>query len=85
MSGKVCPQGPGEDTRTVTGEDARRRLAEVNDAQFLSPGQGVVRVTEERWRTAQRFERTGWIARYNAASRRIFKAISGSSIAAVAS
>jgi len=50
-----------ENTQMHKGEEARQLLAEVNDAAYLSDGQGVVKVPEERWQTAQRFERKGWM------------------------
>lgn len=49
------------DMETVTGEDARRLLAETNDRSFLVPGRGVVSVSRERWMIAQEAEAHGWM------------------------
>jgi SAM-dependent methyltransferase len=57
-----------ENTQIHKGEEARQLLAEVNDAAYLSDGQGVVKVPEERWRAAQRFERKGWMENWAGAT-----------------
>lgn len=47
--------------RILTGDEAKAALAEDNDRDFLSEGQGVVRVSEERWEAAQHAERRHWM------------------------
>jgi SAM-dependent methyltransferase len=49
------------DMETVTGEEARRLLAENNDQSFHVPGRGVVSVSRERWMKAQDAEAHGWM------------------------
>jgi SAM-dependent methyltransferase len=53
-----------ETATTYQGDEARKRLAKVNDRIFLSDGKGIVEVSEDRWRTAQRFERHGWMEKW---------------------
>jgi hypothetical protein len=49
------------DVRIFEGDEARRRLAEKNDARFLEGSRGVVQVDRERWSEAQRYERRTWM------------------------
>lgn len=49
------------DVRILTDEAARQALELENDREFLTDTQGVVRVTEERWRRAQTTERRHWM------------------------
>jgi SAM-dependent methyltransferase len=50
-----------ETHRVLTGEEAEAALRQRNDAPFLNPDKGVVRVSKERWDAAQRFERDYWL------------------------
>lgn len=43
-----------------TGTEAAAALATINDNQFMTPA-GIVRVTTDRWRLAQKFEETYWM------------------------
>ena len=45
----------------LTDEQARDALKRTNDSQYLSDGQGVVKVPKERWNVAQSFERNYWL------------------------
>lgn len=56
-----------EQTRVLRGEEAQRAIRDRSDAEFLS-AEGIVRVSPERWKTAQLFERTGWMEKWNGAS-----------------
>jgi SAM-dependent methyltransferase len=50
------------DFEVVTGEEARARLAALNDREFLSEDGGVVAVSRKRWQLAQDAEANGWMA-----------------------
>ncbi|HKV40727.1 MAG TPA: class I SAM-dependent methyltransferase [Blastocatellia bacterium] len=50
-----------ETHKILTGPEAREALSHQNDAQYLTDGQGVVRVPLSRWETAQQFERRYWM------------------------
>ncbi len=56
-----------ENTGVLRGEEAERAIRERSDARFLSE-EGIVRVPAERWKTAQQFERTGWMEKWHGAS-----------------
>ena len=56
-----------EQTQVLTGRAAEEAIQKRSDAAFLSQD-GVVRVSQERWETAQRFERTGWMEKWAGAS-----------------
>jgi SAM-dependent methyltransferase len=49
------------DTSLTTGDSAEKKLAQSNDKSFLEKGVGVVEVSEERWRLAQKAEKTYWM------------------------
>lgn len=49
-----------ENIRVLRGEDARRALADTNDAAYYDPGYGIPRVPMDRWRTAQVCESHHW-------------------------
>lgn len=51
----------GPDRQPHFDEEARKRLAAANDAAWISPGEGIVRVPTERWREAQAYERGTWM------------------------
>lgn len=50
-----------EEVNAYLGDDADRHLATNNDAQFLTPEKGIIRVTADRWKTAQTAERAHWM------------------------
>jgi len=50
-----------EKHRILTGEQAEEALRRRNDASFLNPDKGVMRVSNERWKAAQEFERNYWL------------------------
>ena len=56
-----------EQTNVMTGQAAEEAIRARSDAAFLSE-EGIVRVSQERWETAQRFERTGWMEKWAGAS-----------------
>lgn len=56
-----------EQARVLRGAAAEEAVRERSDARFVSED-GIVRVTQERWATAQQFERSGWMDRWNGAS-----------------
>lgn len=45
----------------LRGAEALAKLAQTNDSQFYIPGDGVVRVTPERWEQAQQYEHDTWL------------------------
>ena len=57
-----------EEAQIYSGEEARRRLQEVDEARFLSADGGIVQVSQERWQAAQRFERKGWMEKWRGAA-----------------
>jgi hypothetical protein len=49
-----------EHVRILRGSDAAEALERTNDSAFYAPGQGIVEVSEERWRLAQAAEMAHW-------------------------
>jgi SAM-dependent methyltransferase len=49
------------ETSISKGDVAEKLLAEINDKVFLKQGSGVVEVTEDRWRLAQKAEHIYWM------------------------
>jgi len=60
-STQAGPLFVGEDGHVLTGDAARRALADSGDAGFVQDELGVVRVPRERWNAAQRYERNVWM------------------------
>src|ERR1700712_57112 len=52
-----------ENITIYTGEQAVEKLSGENDQQFYKNGEGVSRVSEERWRKAQACEKNHWFVR----------------------
>jgi SAM-dependent methyltransferase len=50
-----------EQVNIYTGEEAEKHLADNNDAHFVAAGKGIVRVTVDRWKTAQAAETIHWM------------------------
>lgn len=50
-----------ENVEILEGEEAARALARHNDSAFFVQGQGVPRVTEDRWCNAQAAEKRHWL------------------------
>lgn len=50
-----------KDVNIYTDAEANERLAQDNDAGYLSEGQGIIQVPVERWKIAQHAERIHWM------------------------
>jgi SAM-dependent methyltransferase len=50
-----------QDVRIHRGDAARTLLQRTNDVRFYEAGRGVVRVDQQRWSEAQRYERRTWM------------------------
>lgn len=50
-----------ENVNILVDEEAEQALAQDNDSGFFVEGRGIPRVTEERWRSAQRAEKKHWM------------------------
>lgn len=60
MSNPTIPIWIDSPTNIQTNEQALELLKQKNDLKFWTD-QGALKVTEERWKEAQKFERTGWL------------------------
>jgi SAM-dependent methyltransferase len=52
-----------EKQNIYTGEEAREKIAQNSDKDFLEEGKGVIKVSPERWKQAQSYERHFWMER----------------------
>jgi SAM-dependent methyltransferase len=50
-----------ENLHAYLGEEAEERLRTMNDATYLEGAKGIVKVSQERWRLAQQYERKTWM------------------------
>lgn len=52
-----------EKQNIYTGDEAKKKLESVSDAEFLSEKEGIVKVSKERWLLAQDYEKHYWMVR----------------------
>lgn len=50
-----------QDLNVYIGDEARKRVARTNDAQYLEGEKGILKVPRLRWTTAQQYEKKTWM------------------------
>jgi SAM-dependent methyltransferase len=63
-----------DDNRNIyQGEQAKKKLKENSDFKFADSGEGVTKVSDDRWRQAQKYEEACWFESLNAADDRNYQ------------
>ncbi|HQQ93913.1 MAG TPA: hypothetical protein PLQ93_05125 [Bacteroidia bacterium] len=50
-----------EEQNVLRGEEARKKIAERNDHSYFEKGKGIIKVSRERWKQAQAYEKHFWM------------------------